>query len=149
MPPQPQRAPRVAGSNSKMLGVYLDGATLARVEDVAYTRQRLRNFIAASAVRLGLPLVEKLESFPEPKPSEAESKSLGLHVDGESIARVEELAARHERSRSFIAASAIRLGLPLVERKYKPLLKSKRKKTARAASKKSGAKRKAGAAAVK
>jgi predicted transcriptional regulator len=139
MQPQPKRAPKVRGSNARMLGTYLDGATLARLEDVAYTRQRFRNFIAATAIRLGLPLVEKLKEFPEPPASGGKSKPVGIYLDGATADRVEALAEKRERAPSRIAVAAIRLGLKEVKKLYPAVRKSKKatakKSPARAASK--------------
>ena len=83
-----------------------------------------------------------------PKPAEKPGKTIGAHVDGDTLEDLADVVYTRKRSQSFIAAEAIRLGLPLVKELYKPVRASKKKaaRPARAAAKKSGVKRKASAA---
>lgn len=81
-----------------------------------------------------------------PKPADKPGETVGAHVDGETLEDLEDVVYTRNRSRSFIAAEAIRLGLPAVRELYKPVRESKKKgakKPARSAvaSKKGAAKK--------
>lgn len=73
-----------------------------------------------------------------PKPSDTPGETVGVHVDGVTLAHLNAVTASRSRTRSFIGAEAVRLGLPLVEKLYPEVRKVKR-----AAKSKAGAKSKA------
>lgn len=134
------RGPQPAENPGKTIGVYLDGATLTRLEDVTYTRKRPRNFIAAAAIRRGLPLVSETKKFRDiPTDSRRAAAAVPVYVDGATVTDLEAVRTKHDRKASFIAAEAIRLGLKEVEKLYPAVRKSKKKAAkkspARAASK--------------
>lgn len=62
-----------------------------------------------------------------PQPAEKPGKTIGAHVDGETLETLEDVVYTRKRSQSFIAAEAIRLGLPLVKEEYPPVRQSKKK----------------------
>jgi hypothetical protein len=82
-----------------------------------------------------------------PKPADKPGKTIGAHVDGDTLEHLGDVTYTRKRSQSFIAAEAIRLGLPLVEKEYPALRKSKRK-PARAAAKEPAAKKGKGKASA-
>jgi hypothetical protein len=65
-----------------------------------------------------------------PQPKEKAGATIGAHCQAETVEHLEEVVYTRDRKTSFIAAEAIRLGLPLVEKLYpavkKPLKGSKR-----------------------
>lgn len=120
------RGPKKAATPGKTIGVHLDGAALARLNELTTTRNRRRNFLAAAAIREGLPLLPK--ELPEPKPSKLAAGTVTVHVDGDTLGALDTQAGARERTRSFIGAAALRLGLPVVARKYRPAKKAGAKK---------------------
>lgn len=91
-----------------------------------------------------------------PKPAEIPGETIGAHVDGVTLIDLRDVVHTRNRSQSFIAAEAIRLGLAAVKELYpavrKSRLKSGSKKPPASASKKgsakAGAKKKRAASAV-
>jgi hypothetical protein len=73
-----------------------------------------------------------------PHPAAKPGKTIGAHVDGDTLEALADVVYTRKRSQSFIAAEAIRLGLKEVEKLYPPVRKSKlkaaKKRPARAAS---------------
>lgn len=90
-----------------------------------------------------------------PKPSGNAGTHVGAIVDAETFLDLEDVTWTRNRSRSFIAAEAMRLGLPAVKEIYPPVRPSKRKAGAKtrpakaSASKKSGVKKAAKKSGVK
>lgn len=62
-----QRGPKPSGNPGKTVFAHCSGETVEDLDDATYTRKRSRSFIAAEAIRLGLPLVREL--YPEVRPS--------------------------------------------------------------------------------
>lgn len=55
-----KRGPKPTGNAGTHVGAIVDAETFEELEDVTGTRNRSRSFIAAEAIRLGLPEVKKL-----------------------------------------------------------------------------------------
>jgi hypothetical protein len=62
-----------------------------------------------------------------PKPADNPGHTVGGHLDGETFADLEDVVYTRNRTRSFVVAEAIRLGLPAVKELYAPVRASKRK----------------------
>jgi predicted transcriptional regulator len=125
------RGPKPAANPGQTIGVHLDGGTLARLNDLTTTRNRRRNFLAAAALRAGLPLLAALEEVPEPRASKHPAATVTVYVDGDTLSALDGQTTKRDRTRSFLGAAAIRLGLPTVAKKYRPVKKAAKKKGAR------------------
>jgi hypothetical protein len=66
------RGPKPSGNAGTHVGAIVDAETFLDLEDVTYTRNRSRSFIAAEAMRLGLPAVKEL--YPPVRKSKAGAK---------------------------------------------------------------------------
>lgn len=66
-----------------------------------------------------------------PQPAAKPGKTIGAHVDGDTLEALADVVYTRKRSQSFIAAEAIRLGLKEVEKLYPPVRKSRLKASAK------------------